>query len=209
VVYASSSSIYGNVGEPTKREDMPAMPLSPYAVAKYAGESYSQVFATIYGLPTISLRYFNVFGPRQNPASHYAGVIVRFIAAMSRHERPMIFGDGLQSRDFTYVDNIVDAALLAAEAPAEVSGSFNVGGGERHTLLELVAALNEILGSELEPELGPARPGEVRHSQASCAAIREALGFRPSVDFTEGLERTVSWFRALETAREAGRLRRS
>jgi nucleoside-diphosphate-sugar epimerase len=207
VVYASSSSIYGNEGAVTKSEDMPARPLSPYAVAKFAGESYSHVFAKVYGLPTISLRYFNVFGPRQNPASHYAGVIVRFIAAMARHERPTIFGDGLQSRDFTYVDNVVDAALLAAEAPSEVSGAFNVGGEDRHTLLELAAALNDILGAELEPERGPARAGEVRHSQASCAAIRKALGFRPSVDFMEGLERTVSWYRSLEPARDAARLR--
>jgi UDP-glucose 4-epimerase len=208
VVYASSSSVYGNSDALPKREDMPAHPLSPYAVSKHAGECYCRVFAHVYGLPTISLRYFNVFGPRQNPASHYAGVIARFVAVMARGERPTVFGDGTQSRDFTYVDDAVDATLRAAEAPPHVSGVFNVARGERHTVLELVAVLNEILGTELEPDFAPPRPGEVAHSQASCEAIAATLGFRPSVGFAEGIERTVQWYRALEESGHAGSLRR-
>jgi len=193
VVYASSSSIYGNSPTLPKREEMPARPLSPYAVSKLAGENYCRVFAQVYGVPTISLRYFNVFGPRQDPMSQYAAVIPKFITMMLRSERPTIFGDGLQSRDFTYVDNVVQANLLAAVAPAEVCGTFNVACGERHTLLDLVAVLNKVLGLDLEPTCGPPRPGDVRHSQASCAAITKSLGFRPEVAFVERLRRTVAW----------------
>ena len=156
VVFASSSSVYGNSPTLPKVETMPADPLSPYAVSKLAGERYCLSFAEVYGLPAIALRYFNVFGPRQDPASEYAAVIPKFIAAMLRGERPTIYGDGTQSRDFTYIANVVAANLLAAEAPAEISGFFNVACGERISLLELVAQLNRILGTDLPTAPRPA-----------------------------------------------------
>jgi UDP-glucose 4-epimerase len=200
VVYASSSSVYGDTPTLPKLEDMLPAPLSPYAVSKLAGEHYGTVFAGVYGLETVSLRYFNVFGPRQDPASEYAAVIPKFIRAMLRGERPAIFGDGTQSRDFTYVDNVVTANLLAAEAPAgALRGAVcNVACGEHSTLLDLVAALNGLLGTRLEPIFRPRRPGDVLHSHAAIGRAEALLGFRPSVRFAEGIRRTVEWMQAHE-----------
>jgi UDP-glucose 4-epimerase len=192
VVYASSSSVYGDSLTLPKREDMPTDPLSPYAVSKLAGERYCEVFTRVYGLPTISLRYFNVFGPRQDPTSQYAAVIPIFIGRMSDGRPPVVFGDGLQSRDFTYVDEVVRANLLAAAAPAEINGVFNVACGARHTLLDLIAALNGLLGRAIKPEFAPPRPGDVKHSQADITRIRAALGFAPQTGFAEGLQKTVA-----------------
>ncbi len=200
VVYASSSSVYGDTPTLPKVEDMLPGPLSPYAVSKLAGEHYARVFAQVYGLETISLRYFNVFGPRQDPTSQYAAVIPKFIRAMLQGERPVIFGDGAQSRDFTYVDNVVAANLLAAEAPAAAlrGGVCNVACGENSALLDLVATLNGVLGSRLEPVFQPPRPGDVRHSHAAVGRAEALLGYRPAVRFAEGIRRTVEWMRAHE-----------
>jgi len=195
VVYASSSSVYGDNPTLPKREDMSPAPKSPYAVSKLAGEYYCRVFAQAYGLETVCLRYFNVFGPRQDPASQYAAVIPKFITALLRDEPPTIYGDGHQSRDFTYVSNVVRANLLAATAP-DVSGRvFNVACGERYTVLDLVAVLTEILGTHITPVHTAPRPGDVRHSLADITAAREALGYRVEVNFHEGLRRTVAWYR--------------
>jgi nucleoside-diphosphate-sugar epimerase len=194
VVTASSSSVYGNSTVLPKVETMPAEPLSPYAVSKLAAERYCQAFTQVYGLPTISLRFFNVFGPHQDPASHYAAVIPKFISMMLRGEPPTIYGDGLQSRDFTYIDNVVVANLLAAEAPALISGYFNIACGDRISLLRLVEKLNGILGTDLIALHGPPCPGDVRDSQADIAKIRNVLGFTPVVSFDEGLRQTVVFF---------------
>ncbi len=198
VVYASSSSVYGDTPTLPKVEDMPPAPQSPYAVTKLAGELYCRVFSGIHGMEAISLRYFNVFGPRQDPASQYAAVIPKFVRGMLRGERPVIFGDGTQSRDFTFVENVVAANLLAARAPAAAlcGAVCNVACGERFTLLDLVGTLNEILGTRLEPVFQPPRPGDVRHSHAAIGRAEELLGFRPGVRFAEGLRRTVEWMRA-------------
>jgi len=194
VVYASSSSIYGDSPILPKREDMLPAPKSPYAVSKLAGEYYCRAFAEAYGLETVSLRYFNVFGPRQDPASQYAAVIPRFITAMLWGESPTVYGDGHQSRDFTHVSNVVQANLLAATAPGVAGRAFNVACGERHTLLDLIALLSEILGTYITPIHMPPRPGDVRHSLADVTAAQEALGYRAEVDFHEGLRRTVAWY---------------
>jgi UDP-glucose 4-epimerase len=168
-------------------------PLSPYAAGKLAGEHYVRVYARTMGLDGVSLRYFNIFGPRQDPSSPYSGVISAFAARMSRGLRPTIYGDGSQSRDFTYVANAVAANLLAMKAGAPLMGeAYNVGTGGRVSLLDLVAALNTILGASLEPEFLPARAGDVAHSQASLDRIGAALGYRPTVGFEEGLRRTVA-----------------
>ena len=198
VIYASSSSVYGDTPTLPKVEEMPPAPRSPYAVSKLAGEHYCRVFSAVYGMETIALRYFNVFGPRQDPASQYAAVIPKFIRALLRGERPEIFGDGGQSRDFTYVENVVAANLAAAGAAAgALDGSVcNVACGERFTLLDLVAALNDILGTRLEPVFRPPRPGDVRHSHAAIARAAALLGYRPAVRFAEGLRRTVEWMRS-------------
>lgn len=192
VVYASSSSVYGDSPTLPKREEMPTQPKSPYAVSKLAGEQYCQVFAAALGLETVSLRYFNIFGPRQDPASPYAAVIAKFLAAMRRGERPVIFGDGKQSRDFTYVENAVRANLLAAGAPGASGEVINVACGTRITLLELVEHLNRLLGTHLTPSFAPQRAGDVRDSQADLARAATLLGYRPTVDFTEGLARTAA-----------------
>jgi UDP-glucose 4-epimerase len=194
-VFASSSSVYGDTPVLPKAEDLPTSPLSPYAVSKLAAESYCRVFARLYGLETVSLRYFNVFGPHQDPGSAYAAVIPLFINAMLSGQRPRINGDGTQSRDFSYIDNVVQANLLAAERPQIGGEVFNVACGERATLLDLVAALNRILGTNIEPEFGPPRPGDVQHSQADISRARERLGYEPLVEFEAGLERTVAWYR--------------
>jgi UDP-glucose 4-epimerase len=195
VVFASSSSVYGDTPTLPKIETMPTAPLSPYAVSKLAGERYCIVWSAIYNVPAIALRYFNVFGPRQNPASDYAAVIPRFATAMLAGQRPTIYGDGLQSRDFTFIENVVSANLTAAAAAASISGAFNVAAGQRYSLIDLVAQINVLIGSDVVPIHAEARPGDVRHSQASIEAIGAALGWEPVVDFNEGLRQTVEHFR--------------
>ncbi len=194
-VYASSSSVYGDSEELPKREVMPTNPKSPYAITKLAGEWYCRVYSEIFGLPTVSLRYFNVFGPRQDPNSEYSAVIPIFIKALLSNEPPTIFGDGEQSRDFTFVENVVQANLLACHSPGSGGQVFNVACGDRFTLIELYDRLKTIIGSKLEPKFGPRRPGDVKHSQASIRAIEEAIEYRTLVGFEEGLERTVRWYR--------------
>ncbi len=194
-VYASSSSAYGDTPVLPKVESMPTSPLSPYAIQKLAGEQYARVYHSLYGLPTVSLRYFNVFGPRQDPRSEYAAVIPKFITAMSRGERPTIFGDGEQTRDFCYVDNAVEANLLSCRAGGRALGlAYNVACGRRVSLLDLVGLINGILGSSIEPIHAAARPGDVRHSLADVSAARERLGYEVKVDLEAGLRRTVGWF---------------
>jgi nucleoside-diphosphate-sugar epimerase len=194
-ITSSSSSVYGNVAEMPVAESAPTAPRSPYAVGKLASEGYTRVFGTLYGMSTVSLRYFNVFGPRQDPDSQYAAVIPRFITAYMRREHPCVFGDGRQSRDFTYVDNVVEANLLAAAAPNLAGETINIASGEAYTLLELLAELQSFLGTRLDPEFGPDRPGDIRHSHANIGLARELLGYQPQVDFREGLRRTVEWFK--------------
>ncbi len=197
LVFAASSSAYGDTEVLPKKESMPADPLSPYAVAKYSGELYCKVFAEIYGLQTVCLRYFNIFGPRQDPASEYAAVIPKFIELMQKGERPVIYGDGEQSRDFTYIDNAVEANLLACKSEKVGRGEvINVACGQRYSLNELVAALNDILGTKIEPFYDKARLGDVKHSLADITRARELLGYEAGVSFRGGLKRTVEWFRA-------------
>jgi UDP-glucose 4-epimerase len=193
VMFAASSSAYGDTVELPKHEGMMPTPLSPYAAGKLAGEHYVSVYARTMGLDGVSLRYFNIFGPRQDPASPYSGVISLFIKFMSEGRRPTIHGDGSQTRDFTYVANAVAANLAAMRAKQPLRGAvFNVGTGQRISLLDLVRTLNAILGTDLEPVLGDPRPGDVRDSLASLDRIREALGYEPGVHFEEGLRRTVA-----------------
>jgi len=196
VVYASSSSVYGESPTMPKVETMPTDPKSPYGIAKLTGELYTQVFAQLYDLETVSLRYFNVFGPRQDPTSQYSAVIPIFIVAMLRGERPPVEGDGLQSRDFTYVANNVHANLLAAKAPAlRVSGEvFNIACGKQVNLLELIGFINETLGTDLEPTFQAPRPGDIKHSLADVSKAQERLGYEATVDFEEGLRRTIAWY---------------
>ncbi len=195
VVYASSSSVYGDSPTLPKREDMPTDPLSPYAASKLAGENYCRAFYQVYGLPTVALRYFNVFGPRQDPASQYAAVIPKFITALLRGEPPAIYGDGTQSRDFTYVTNVVQANLLACEREEAVGQVMNVACGGRYTLLDLYRELAALTGAEVQPVFAPARPGEVKHSLAAIDRAAQALGYRPQVHWREGLRRTVGWYK--------------
>ena len=194
-VFAASSSAYGDTEVLPKVEDMPPDPLSPYAVGKYTGELYARVFASIYKLPTVSLRYFNIFGPYQDPASEYAAVIPKFIQLMLKGESPTIYGDGEQSRDFTYIDNAVEANLLACRSEKVGTGEvINVACGERYSLNDLVQILNEIIGTDIKPLYSEARPGDVRHSMADITRARELLGYKAGVDFRKGLKRTVEWF---------------
>lgn len=195
VVYAASSSAYGGTPGSLRSERDPIAPLSPYASSKLAGEMYCQSFTTVYGLETVRLRFFNVFGPRQDARSPYTGVIALFIAAMLDGKRPSVQGDGLQSRDFTYVDNVVQALTRAADSPAAVGKVYNVGNGVTTTILQLIAHLNEILDSRLEPVFGAVRAGDVRHSQADISAARQDLGYDPKITFVEGLRRTVDSLR--------------
>jgi len=198
VVQAASSSAYGDTEVLPKVESMLPHPLSPYAAAKVSQEHYATAFARCFGLDTVSLRYFNVFGPRQDPKSQYAAVIPRFITAMLRDERPVIHGDGLQSRDFTYVDNVVEGNLLAARAPTPLRGEvINLACGDRVTLLGLVAQLNRLLHKNIAPVHGDPRPGDVRHSQAGIEKAQTLLAFQPVVPFAEGLRRTVAYFQSL------------
>jgi nucleoside-diphosphate-sugar epimerase len=196
-VFAASSSAYGETEVLPKVETMTPQPLSPYAVSKVAAEHYVQVFARLYGMKTCALRYFNVFGPRQDPKSDYAAVVPKFCSALLRGQSPTIFGDGGQTRDFTFIENVVEANLLAATR--DVSGQVvNIACGERISLLELVAILNELNGSNLLPKHGPARPGDIRHSLADIRAARALLGFEPKISVREGLARTLAYYRSLE-----------
>jgi UDP-glucose 4-epimerase len=195
-VLSSSSSVYGGARQRPTREDQPLLPRSPYAVSKLAGEHYARVFAELHGFETVTLRYFNVFGPRQRADSQYAAVVPRFIDALRRGLPVEIHGDGEQSRDFTYVADAVDANLRAAAAPAEscVGRAFNIARGESHSVLELLAALADLLGVEALPRHVPSRPGDIRHSQASIEAARNDLGFDPKGTFRDGLAETVAWW---------------
>jgi UDP-glucose 4-epimerase len=197
VVYAASSSAYGGASsEDGQTEDTPLKALSPYAAAKLSGELYMQAFAATYGLETVRVRFFNIFGPRQRSDSPYSGVIALFIAAMSADKPPTVHGDGLQSRDFTYVANAVQALMKAAEAPKGVSGNvYNVGTGSSITVLDLVAALNKLMGKNLKVVHAPTRAGDVRFSKADISRTRRDLGYAPDVSFEEGLERTLAWYR--------------
>jgi UDP-glucose 4-epimerase len=204
VVYASSSSVYGSNEELPKHEDQPVAPISPYAVSKLAGEGFCRSFTTIYGLECLSLRYFNVFGPRQDPMSQYAAVIPKFIAAALDGRRPVVFGDGEQSRDFTYIDNVVDANLLALDSSAGAGEVFNAAGGERISLNTMLSMLSDLSGVDLEPDYQPGRPGEVRHSQADIGRARETFGYQASIGFAEGLRRTFEHTVASFPAVQAG-----
>jgi UDP-glucose 4-epimerase len=195
LVYAASSSAYGDKATSSKREsDLPS-PLSPYAAAKLAGELYCQSFAQSFGIETVALRYFNVFGPRQDPNSPYSAVIPLFVTAMLAGRQPLIYGDGKQSRDFTFVANVVQGNLLAADAPNVSGRVFNVANGRSTTLLELIALLNQYLGTRVEPVFQPPRTGDVRESLADISEARRALGYEPQVDFEEGLRCTIAYYR--------------
>ncbi len=198
VVYAGSSSAYGDTPTLPKHEAMTPNPISPYAAAKLAGEQYMRVFARVYGLETVVLRYFNVFGPYQDPASHYSGVLAIFCRKMLAGEQPSIYGDGEQSRDFTYIENVVRANLLAANAPAEkVSGRvINAATGVRFTLNQTFDTLRELTGYEGEPAYGEPRAGDIRDSLADITLARELLGYQVEVDFEDGLRRTVEWYKS-------------
>jgi UDP-glucose 4-epimerase len=196
-LFASSSAIYGDSDAPSKHEGLPPNPLSPYALQKYAAEKYGQMFYHLYGLPAVSLRYFNVFGPRQAFDSPYSGVIAKFCTCMLAGQAPVIFGDGLQSRDFTFIENVVQANLLAAEAPPEkVAGRvFNIAGGQSISLLQLVEGLNRLTGQSLQPRFEPIRAGDVRSSLADISAARDTLGYRMTVAWADGLARTLDFYR--------------
>jgi len=204
VVYAASSSAYGDTPTLPKREDMTPMPLSPYAVAKLAGEMYMKVFYGVYGLPTVCLRYFNIFGPRQDPTSQYSAVLAKFITLMLRGERPTIYGDGTQSRDFNYIENAVTANLLAATAPEkDVAGeTFNIATGNRYDLNQTVALLRPLTGYSGEVAYAAERKGDIKHSLADISRAQQKLGYHPDVTFEEGLRRTVAWYRAEEAAKQ-------
>jgi len=197
IVYAASSSAYGDQPTLPKSELMLPDPLSPYAVAKLVGEYYCQVFTRVYGLETVSLRYFNVFGPRQDPGSQYSGVVSRFISALLSNERPVIYGDGEQSRDFTYIENVVLANLSAAEAPNAAGKVINVANGERITLNQLLSELKDLTGKQdVTAEYLEPRIGDVRHSLADISLARQLLGYESKVDLREGLKRTIDWWAA-------------
>lgn len=195
VVYAASSSAYGDTPELPKRESMPPNPKSPYALQKLAGEHYMRIFHDIYGVETVSLRYFNVFGPKQDPASTYAAVIPRFISAILAGEAPVIYGDGRQTRDFTYIDNVVRANLLACEAPASACGKvFNVACGDRVSLLDILEILYGLASRRTPPRFEPGRAGDVRDSLADISLAKDLLGYEPFVPFSQGLSRTFEHF---------------
>jgi nucleoside-diphosphate-sugar epimerase len=196
VVYAASSSAYGETPVLPKVETMPAAPISPYGVTKYAGELYAQVFSRVYGMETVALRYFNVFGPRQEPGSPYSGVLARFMLAALEGREAVVYGDGEQSRDFTFVDNVVDATLRACTAPGVSGRVINVATGSRISLNETLRLLEGIAGRSLHARYEPPRTGDILHSQADIALARNVLGYAPQVDFEEGLRRTWQWYRS-------------
>lgn len=193
-LYAGSSSVYGDRRERYKVETLPVRPLSPYGAAKFAGETYVRIFAELYGMQTLTLRYFNVFGPRQDPSSPYSGVISRFSKALLKREAPVIYGDGKQSRDFTFISNVVHANLLALSAPGLKGQSVNVATSKAHTLNQLLAVLLRLSGREVEAKHEPARQGDIRHSLADTTAARKLLKYRPQIDFESGLARTFDWY---------------
>lgn len=196
VMYAASSAAYGDNPALPKREDMLPGPISPYAVQKVAGEYYLASYARVYGLETVALRYFNVFGPRQDPTSQYSGVLARFISLMLKGETPTIFGDGSTSRDFVYIDNVVSANLKAAKAPGSAAGRvFNIATGQRTTLLEAYHAIREITGYSGTVEFKPEREGDIRHSLADISLARQVLGYEVTTPFRQGLEKTISWYK--------------
>jgi len=200
VVFASSSSVYGGTPAEVKREDLPVAPLSPYGVSKYSGEAYCVSFANVYGLETVALRYFNVFGPRQSPISEYAAVIPAFFSSALLGEEPTIYGDGLQCRDFTYVENVVQANLLAAEADGVSGEVFNVGCGSRISVLQLLDAIAEIAAGEpIAARHAEARPGDVRVAIADISKAEERLGYTPAVDLAQGLARVHEYFLSNDT----------
>lgn len=195
VVYASSSSVYGNTATLPKIETMTPDPLSPYAIAKLTGELYAKVFNQLYGLSTIGLRYFNVFGPRQDPTTQYAGAIAKFISCALEGKPYPVFGDGEQTRDFTYVANVVDANIRAGEAPFDGAPVVNIAYGERTSLNQILDMLNELTGQNLAAQYGPERVGDVRHSHASLDAAKKYIGYQPQVNTLEGLRQTLEWYR--------------
>jgi UDP-glucose 4-epimerase len=205
VVYAGSSSAYGIPAGNVQAEDDPLRPLSPYAAAKLAGELYAESFAAAYGLETIRVRFFNIFGPRQRADSPYSGVIALFTAAMTSGRQPIVYGDGLQSRDFTYVTDAVQALIKAAATPGVSGRVYNVGTGKSVTVLDLVAVLNRLLGTAVSVRYGPARAGDVRHSRADIGRARKDLGYQPVVSFEEGLKRTLQWYRDNGKSASGGR----
>jgi UDP-glucose 4-epimerase len=203
VVFASSSSVYGDAPGMPRRESQPLAPLAPYAVSKLAAEQYCVVANRVFGVETVALRYFNVFGERQDPLSGYAAVIPKFIRVMLDGRPPTIFGDGETSRDFTHIENVVEANLAAAVEPAAAGRVMNIAVGSSHTLNELVGMLQRLLGSDVEPEYGPPRAGDVSESLADVSLARELIGYEPSVELEEGLERTIAWIVEQRAAHEA------
>jgi UDP-glucose 4-epimerase len=197
VIYAGSSSAYGNQPFSSKRETDLPQPLSPYAAAKLTGEYYCQAFTQTYGLETVGIRYFNVFGPRQDPNSEYSAVIPIFVTKMLKGERPTIYGDGSQSRDFTFIDNVVHGNLAAATAEGAVGRVVNVACGQQFTLLDLVGSINAVLGTRIEPRFAPGRAGDVKASLADTSLAERLLGYEVQVDFQEGLRRSIDYYRSL------------
>jgi len=195
VVYASSSSVYGETNSFPEKEDLLPQPISVYASTKLAGEYYCKVFSESFGLETVSLRYFNVFGPRQSLESQYAIVVPKFIVSLLHNQSPPIYGDGKQSRDFTYIDNVVEANLLAVNKEGISGEVFNIASGKDYSVLELLDILNKIMDKDIKPEFLPPRPGDVRRTWADISKAKRLLGFEPKIDLLKGLERTVSWFR--------------
>jgi len=193
-IFASSSSVYGDDQNLPKREDILGQPLSPYAITKRVGETYCLVFNQLYGLSTICLRYFNIFGPRQDPHSQYAAVIPNFIQRMIESRPPVIFGDGFQSRDFTYVANVVEANIRAAEVTEVEKRIFNIACGQRITVMELVEWINRILGKDIKPVFDPPRPGDIKHSYADISLAQKYLDYQPKVNFEAGLRATIKWY---------------
>ncbi len=194
VVFASSSSVFGDTTKFPNREDDFPRPISPYAASKMAGEIYCRVFSCLYGLETVALRYFNVYGPRQNPASEYAAVIPRFVTRMLKDEPPVIDGNGKQSRDFTYVSNVVDANLLSAVTEGVSPEVFNISCGKDYSVLQIVKYLNKIMGKKIKPEFGPARSGDVKRTLSDISKAKRLMHYTPAVDFNTGLKKCVEWF---------------
>ena len=194
-VYAASSSAYGDTPTLPKVESMPPGPLSPYAAAKIVGEYYAKVFYEVYGLETVSLRYFNIFGPHQDPASQYAAAIPAFVTAILKDEKPTIFGDGEQSRDFTYIDNVVEANLLAAKAEHTAGEVLNIACGRAVTVNQIIEIINELLGKNIKPLYTDPRPGDVKHSLADITLAEKTIGYKPTVQFKQGLRLAIDWYR--------------